>query len=181
MWGQNLSRIRASRQLLCTQTPPSKPIWRPETARACPEVSNKIAHAIKLEFALFIPSAGCKRARCWCWMCRGAAAAFCQPGVVNSGPIAQTPAPMKQAPFTLLGCVKTPFFSLPFALTCSSSSPPPPPLFSFSTDFKQPVAEPATSFNSGIARSPEHHLIILPIIPATPTVPPLLHNGIRPE
>lgn len=62
-----------------------------------------------------------------------------------------------------------------------SHSLPSPSSHSAAADFKQPVAEPATSFNSGIPRSLEHHLIILVIIPATPTVPPLLHNGIQPE
>lgn len=73
----------------------------------------------------------------------------------------------------------------PIVVTCENSifllrltRPSSPHFHSAPADFKQPVAEPATSFNSGIPRSLEHHLIIPLTIPATPTVPPFLHNGI---
>lgn len=67
---------------------------------------------------------------------------------------------------------KTSFFHLfPYALHTHTGL----------TDFKQPVAKPTNSFNSSIPLSLEHHLIILVIMPATPTAPPLLYNGIWPE
>lgn len=73
-------------------------------------------------------------------------------------------------PFVVM-CENSIFLSLSHSLLI-------PRFHSAPADFKQPVAEPATSFNSGIPRSLEHHLIIPLTIPATPTVPPFLHNGI---
>lgn len=153
-------------------------ICRPQTARTCPEVSNKITYAIKLGLhyssCQWEPRRGTKSVQCWCWMCQDTVASLCQSGVVNSSPITQH---RHSETDTLSHCCDV--WKLDFSL--ASHSLLIPHFHSAPADFKQPVAEPATSFNSGIPRSLEHHLIILLTIPATPTVPPFLHNGIWPE
>lgn len=106
----------------------------------------------------------------WCWMRQTAAAFVTQAWLIPVQP--------HNAETDLRGIVVITEHSIfLLVLTCSPS----PSSHSAAADFKQPVAEPATSFNSGIPGSLEHHLIILVIIPATPTVPPLLHNGIQPD
>lgn len=166
-------------------------VWRPETARTCPEVSNKkneTHHQIRT--TLFISSVCTHERKHMCVVTVlnlvDSVADFdeklaCQLTTINNTEMAFKPTffwwsfcILKQwLNLSHTSCAflyKTCFFSYSHILSHSGL-----------TDFKQPVAKPTDSFNSSIPLSLEHHLIIPVIMPATHTVPPSFYNGIWPE
>lgn len=139
---------------------------RLETARTCPEVSNKkneTHHQIRT--ALFISPVGARERthKCTSVVLHSLMPVGCkhQDGILSDIMLKVVAA---GAELIILLCIKHThaFFS-----------------HAGWNDFKQPVAN--DSFNSSIPLSPEHHLIIPVIMPPTPRVPPSPYNGIWPE